>query len=185
MKRFRVSIVGALVVLACVIGGGAAASTASAANCIPSNAYATQVSGSGPYAVLGYNAQLLCTGVEGVRFYHDCYAQGCGSQSGWYDYAAANWENGRMGSCTNLGLQGGGCSGNSTGYTEEDLPGHSEQRPYGQGVWFYQYSNVWFWGACRATSKNFWFQIKNTATHTWGGLAEFFPGYYTNICVGA
>ena len=154
---------------------GAAPGSASAANCTIYNTGGF-VYGSGAGAVIGYDATLNCTSVESVRWYHQ--PPGAGSQVGWYDYDAAAWAQGRLGGC---GVNNNACSGDTSTYIQED--GSAFKTIYGAGVDVYQYANVWFYGACRKTSKNMWYQIKNSVTHTWGGYAEYFPGYYTNICV--
>jgi hypothetical protein len=146
---------------------------AGAANCSPWNT-GTFVSGGGANAVLSYDAALACNGVEGVRWYY--FPPGAGATAGWFDWTAGGWANGRIGNCVQ-----GNCTGNAS-MTQEDHPGISGNYTYGLGVDIYQYSNVWFYHSCHTIATFWWFQIKNTATHTWGGYANFL-GSQTNTCV--
>jgi len=146
--------------------------TASAANCSPYNV-GTTVTGSGAGAVLYYQNRMICNGVEGVRWFY--FPSGAGATAGWFDWTAGGWANGRLGNCTGV------CTGNYPS-VQEDHPGLSGTYTYGLGVDTYQYSSVWYYHACHTIATFWWFQIKNTASHSWGSVTNFL-GSQTNTCV--
>lgn len=165
---------GIVVMLACMIGGGALASTASAANCT-ANPSPTYVYSGGSLATLYYNARLNCTDVEAVRWYR--LPPGASTYSGWYDATVSAWEVGKLGNCG----ANGSCSSDYPS-VQEDHANYHGAFTYGVGVWLYQYSSVWYYHQCRNIAQFFWYQIKNVNNHTWGSYASYLAAP-TGVCV--